>query len=89
MESALNAHSGLDSPSGAWDTKGMQSAAGPAGKQAVFVFALAALVAGMCAGLFACRHGQASEGAGGQSGDEGRRPRGFVDGAGGGTAELP
>jgi hypothetical protein len=55
----------------------------------MLVSALAALAASVVMGVFACRDPHASDGAGGQSGDEGRSPQRFADGAGGGAAELP
>jgi hypothetical protein len=55
----------------------------------MLVFVLASLMASLAVGVFACRDPHASDGAGGQSGDEGRSPHRFADGAGGGAAELP
>jgi hypothetical protein len=49
------------------------------------VLALTALLGA----LFACRGHENEDGAGGQSGDEGRRPRGPWLGTGGVAAELP
>lgn len=66
----------------------MWIAAPQAERQAMLVLALAALAA-VALGVFACRDPHAADGAGGQSGDEGRRPHRFADGAGGGAAELP
>ena len=60
-----------------------------ADRQAMLVVALAALAASMVMGVLACRDPSAADGAGGQSGDEGRRPQRSADGAGGGAAELP
>jgi hypothetical protein len=88
-ESALNVYSGLDSRSPAWDRQGMRIVARRAERQAMLVFALAALAASVVLGVFACRGPSAADGAGGQSGDEGRSPHRFADGAGGGAAELP
>jgi hypothetical protein len=87
-ESAQRDYSGLDSHGAAWDRQGMQIAA-HRGRQTTLMVVLAALVACVCVGLFACRDREASDGAGGQSGDEGRSPHRFVNGAGGGTAALP
>jgi len=50
---------------------------------------LVALAASLAVGVFACRDPHAADGAGGQSGDEGRSPHRWSDGAGGGTAALP
>jgi hypothetical protein len=47
---------------------------------------LVVVVASLWASLFACRDPRASDGAGGQSGDEGRTPR--SQGTGGGAADL-
>ena len=66
----------------------MQIAARPA-RQTTLVVVLMALAASVAVGMFACRDPQAADGAGGQSGDEGRSPHRFADGAGGGTAALP
>jgi len=58
-------------------------------RHTTLVVALVALAAGVAVGMFACRDSGAADGAGGQSGDEGRSPLRWRDGAGGGSAELP
>jgi len=63
----------------------MKNAACRAGAVAVLV----ALAACLWAGAFACRDPRASDGAGGQSGDEGVAPRLQGLGTGGSAAEQP
>jgi hypothetical protein len=50
------------------------------------VVGLVVVVASLWASLLACRDPHVSDGAGGQSGDEGRTPR--LQGTGGGAADL-
>ena len=66
----------------------MQRAARRA-RQTTLMVVLVALAASLAVGVFACRDPHAADGAGGQSGDEGRSPHRWSDGAGGGTAALP
>jgi hypothetical protein len=66
----------------------MHIAARPA-RQTTLVVLLVALTTSVALGMVACRDPHAADGAGGQSGDEGRRPQSLADGAGGGSAELP
>lgn len=67
----------------------MRTLARPADRQVMLVSVLAALAASVVMGVFACRDPSAADGAGGQSGDEGRSPQRFADGVGGGAPELP
>ncbi|MEO8180767.1 MAG: hypothetical protein ABI895_18185 [Deltaproteobacteria bacterium] len=63
----------------------MQNAAHRAGAIAVLV----ATAACLWGGVFACRDPRSSDGAGGQSGDEGGAPQLQGLGTGGGAAEQP
>jgi hypothetical protein len=82
MESALDAELGLDTSRRTWDRLGMhrghwQRHAAPrrhsAGASARLVPLLLAAVAASVLASLACRLPQAASGAGGQSGDEGRK----------------
>jgi hypothetical protein len=98
MESAFNDEVALDRARLAWDSKVMRrrhgrieglagfgsAAPGSAGRQLRWL--LAALVVCLSAGL-ACRGPDERAGAGGQSGDEGRRPSAPWLGTGGVTSE--
>lgn len=83
-KSAFSAHSALDSSVASCESYGMQNAS-RAGAVAVLV----AIAACLWAGVFACRDPRSSDGAGGQSGDEGVVPHLQGLGTGGGAAEQP
>lgn len=75
MESAFDGYVGLDKWAGAWDIEGMKRDRRDARRSAPhsglgLLLLLLVVAAGASA---ACRGPQASEGVGGQSGDEGRR----------------
>jgi hypothetical protein len=59
------------------------------GRRVSVWMALAALVIAWGAGLFGCRDPRADDGAGGQSGDEGRRPRATGVGGSGAQPQQP
>src|SRR5690349_5294043 len=85
MRSALGGYVRLDRRARAWDMERMKRVRGDAscpaqgGGLGVFLLLLVAAAAASAA----CRGPQASEGVGGQSGDEGRRPQPSWFGTGG------
>lgn len=82
-ESAVGAYSGLDSHGGAWDAKGMREQG--EGRRISIWIVVGALAIACWASLIGCRGPYSEDGAGGQSGDEGRRPR--SNGVGGSGAQ--
>jgi len=93
MQSAFDGYVGLDKPPVAWDIEGMKRDrrnARRSAPHASFGLLLSLLVLAAAMGM-ACRRPQASEGVGGQSGDEGRRMQPAWLGTGGvaGAPTLP
>jgi len=84
-KSARHVYATLDSGQRACEARSMREAARSDGQLLWLVLGLAAL--SLWASLLACRGPRSEEGAGGQSGDEGRRPR--LEGVGGSAAEPP
>jgi hypothetical protein len=84
-KSAFNAYPRLDSARRACDAKDMRQAARARKPWASVWLLLGVAALGLWASLLACRGPRTEDGAGGQSGDEGRRPR--LQGVGGGAAE--
>lgn len=93
MQSAFDGYVGLDTRAWAWDREGMKRVRRDAWRSAPHggVGLLLLLLVMAAAASAACRGQQASDGVGGQSGDEGRRmgPSSFGTGGFGAVPSRP
>ena len=89
IKSAFDVYPGLDSARWACDARDMREAERAGKPWASLWLVLGAAALGLWANLLACRGPRSDDGAGGQSGDEGRRPHspGISQGVGGSAAQ--